>query len=39
MGEMAVPEDALYGASTARAILNFPISGLRFSRPFLRALG
>jgi fumarate hydratase, class II len=34
-----VPIDALYGATTARAILNFPISGLRFSRPFLRALG
>ena len=39
MGEMAVPEDALYGATTARAILNFPISGLAFSRSFLRALG
>ncbi len=39
MGEMDVPADALYGATTARAVLNFPISGLRFSRPFLRALG
>lgn len=39
MGEMAVPASALYGASTARAILNFPISGLGFSRSFLRALG
>ncbi len=39
MGEMAVPEQALYGAQTARAVENFPISGLRFSRPFLRALG
>jgi len=39
MGDMDVPTDALYGASTARAILNFPISGLRFSRPFLRAIG
>ena len=27
MGEMAVPADALYGASTQRAVLNFPISG------------
>src|SRR4051795_4464682 len=39
MGEMAVPKDALYGASTHRAVLNFPISGYRFSRPFIRALG
>jgi len=39
MGEMRVPADALYGAQTARAIENFPISGLRFGRPFLRALG
>ena len=39
MGEMAVPADALYGATTARAIENFPISGLAFSRSFLRALG
>jgi len=39
MGEMEVPEDALYGAQTARALENFPISGLRFPRPFLRAMG
>src|SRR4030081_205746 len=39
MGEMSVPEWALYGASTQRAVLNFPISGYRFSRPFIRALG
>jgi fumarate hydratase class II len=39
MGEMEVPESALYGASTQRAVLNFPISGYRFSRPFIRALG
>jgi len=39
MGEMVVPESALYGASTQRAVLNFPISGYRFSRPFIRALG
>jgi fumarate hydratase class II len=39
MGEMAVPESALYGASTQRAVLNFPVSGYRFSRPFIRALG
>lgn len=39
MGEMSVPESALYGASTQRAVLNFPISGYRFSRPFIHALG
>ena len=39
MGEMEVPADALYGASTMRAVLNFPISGLRFPRAFIRALG
>jgi fumarate hydratase class II len=38
MGEMAVPADALYGASTQRAVLNFPISGLRFPWRFIRAL-
>ena len=30
---------ALHGASTHRAVLNFPISGYRFTRPFIRALG
>jgi len=39
MGEMSLPESALYGASTQRAVLNFPVSGWRFSRPFIRALG
>lgn len=39
MGEMQIPAAALYGAQTARALANFPISGLRFPRPFLRALG
>jgi fumarate hydratase class II len=38
MGDMAVPADALYGASTQRAVLNFPISGRRFPRRFIRAL-
>ena len=38
MGEMAVPADSLYGASTQRAVLNFPISGRRFPRRFLAAL-
>ena len=39
MGPMEVAGDALYGASTMRAVLNFPISDLRFPRTFLRALG
>jgi fumarate hydratase class II len=39
MGDMRVPADAYYGAQTARAVENFPISGLRFSRRFIRALG
>jgi fumarate hydratase class II len=38
MGEMAVPADALYGASTQRAVLNFPISGQRMPGGFIRAL-
>jgi fumarate hydratase class II len=38
MGTMQVPADALYGASTQRAVLNFPISDLRFQRSFIRAL-
>jgi fumarate hydratase, class II len=39
MGEMSLPASALYGASTQRAVLNFPVSGYRFPRPFIRALG
>jgi fumarate hydratase class II len=39
MGEMTVPATAYYGAQTARAVENFPISGLRFPRPFIAALG
>jgi fumarate hydratase, class II len=39
MGEMRVPADTLYGAQTARAVENFPISRLRLPRTFLRALG
>ena len=38
MGEIEVPADALYGASTQRAVLNFPISGQRFPRRFIAAL-
>ena len=39
LGSMEVPAEALYGAQTARAIDNFPISGIRVPRPMLRALG
>jgi fumarate hydratase class II len=39
MGEMEVPAEAFYGASTQRAVLNFPVSGYRFGRRFIRALG
>jgi fumarate hydratase class II len=39
LGEMEVPVEALWGASTQRAVLNFPISGERFPRRFLQALG
>ncbi len=38
MGSMTVPADAYYGAQTARALLNFPISGLRAHPEFIRAL-
>ncbi len=39
LGEMQIPIDALYGAQTARAIDNFPISGIPLPQPMLRALG
>ena len=39
MGEMKVPATAYWGASTQRAVKNFPISGLQFPRGFIRALG
>jgi len=39
MGEIRVPAEALYAAQTQRAVENFPISGIRFPRVFLRALG
>ena len=39
LGEVSVPADALYGAQTQRAIDNFPVSGLRMPRQFIRALG
>ncbi|MES2661597.1 MAG: class II fumarate hydratase [Verrucomicrobiota bacterium] len=39
MGEMEVPADALYGASTQRAVLNFPISGCGLPLPLIQAYG
>ncbi len=39
MGEMQVPADALYGASTQRAVLNFPISHRPLPEAFIRGLG
>jgi fumarate hydratase class II len=39
LGEVKVPCDRLYGAQTQRALDNFPISGLRFPRVLIRALG
>ena len=39
MGELPVPASALYGAQTQRAVLNFPISDLRFPRSFIRMMG
>ncbi len=38
MGEMRVPAKALYGATTQRAVENFPISGIRFSRDYIKML-
>ena len=39
LGEVRVPSDALYGAQTQRALENFPISGQRFGRGFIQAMG
>jgi len=39
MGSLRVPADALWGAQTQRAVENFPVSGLRMPRAFIRALG
>ena len=39
LGEIEVPADAYWGAQTQRAVANFPISGITFSRRFVRALG
>jgi len=39
LGEVRVPADAYWGAQTQRAIENFPVSGIRFPRVFIRSLG
>ncbi|MBM3319956.1 MAG: aspartate ammonia-lyase [Candidatus Eisenbacteria bacterium] len=39
LGEVRVPEDALYGAQTARAVENFAVSGLRPWRAFIWSMG
>jgi len=39
MGSMELPDDALYGASTQRAVLNFPVSGHRMPTGFIRSCG
>lgn len=39
MGDVKVPKDAYYGAQTQRAVDNFPVSGIKFSRGFIEALG
>ncbi len=39
MGELSVPAEALWGAQTQRAVENFPVSGWRMPRGFLRAIG
>lgn len=39
MGEVKVPKDAYYGAQTQRAVDNFPVSGIMFSRSFIKAIG
>ena len=38
LGEVKVPSHALYSAQTQRAVENFPVSGIRFPRVFIRAL-
>ncbi len=39
MGEIEVPKKCYYGAQTQRAVENFPISGIKMSPPFIKALG
>lgn len=39
MGEMPIPHDALYGASTERAVRNFPISGITMPKEYIKTMG
>jgi fumarate hydratase class II len=39
LGHVDVPAGALYGAQTARAVANFPVSGWVMPRDFVAALG
>ncbi|HLE45501.1 MAG TPA: class II fumarate hydratase, partial [Thermoplasmata archaeon] len=39
LGELKVPRDAYWGVQTQRAVENFPVSGIRFGRRFIYALG
>jgi fumarate hydratase class II len=39
LGELKVPKDAYWGVQTQRAVENFPISGIRFGRRFIYAIG
>jgi len=39
MGDVKVPKDAYYGAQTQRAVDNFPVSGIKFSRGFIESIG
>ncbi len=39
MGEFEVPEEKLYGAQTARAVANFPVSGMGIGREMIMAMG
>ncbi len=39
LGEVKVPINAYYGAQTQRAVENFPVSGMRLNRRFIRAQG
>ena len=39
LGEVKLPDNAYYGAQTQRAVENFPVSGLKLPRRFIRAQG
>jgi aspartate ammonia-lyase len=39
LGEMQVPAERYYGCQTARALVNFPITGLKLDEDFVKAMG